>query len=95
MTDPGNDESMTGVASALTKVAQTMNRDMELKLLEKNDAKQKETYRNFHSLSQLTQTTICTASAYVTSPDDDEYDPDSEEGQQITIPSKPNKFLLE
>ena len=93
--DPENAESMTGVASALTKVAQTMNKDMELKLLEKSDAKQKEVYKNFHSLSRLTQTTLCTASAYITTPDDDEYDPEGEEGRQITIPAKPNKFLLE
>ena len=93
--NPENEESMTGVASALTKVAQTMNKDMELKLSEKRDAKQKETYKNFHSLSQLTQTTIYTASAYVTTPDNDEYNLEGEENEQITIPTKPNKFLLE
>ena len=68
---------------------------MELKLSEKRDAKQKKTYNNFHSLSQLTQTTICTASAYITTPDNNEYNPEGEENEQITIPTKPKKFLLE
>ena len=42
---PGNEHTMTGVASALTKVADTMNRDMEIKLSEKKEAKQKETFK--------------------------------------------------
>ena len=92
--EPNNGESMIGVASALAKVADTMNRDIEVKLLEKREAKQKATYKNFNALSQLTQTMICTASAYVTTSDDDEHDPDGEE-HQISIPPKPTKFLLE
>ena len=92
--EPDNEESMVGVAAALQKVAYTMNRDIEVKLTEKREATQKATYKNFNALSQLTQTTICTASAYVTTPDDDEFDHDEEE-RQISIPPKPTKFLLE
>ena len=93
-TAPGNEHTMTRVASVLTKVAGTMNRDMEIKLSEKREAKQKTIYKNFHAFSQLTQTTICTASSYFTTPDNDKFELDGEE-QQVTTPTKPSKFLLE
>ena len=85
---------MLGVASALTKVAESMNKDMELKISEKKEEKNKATYKHFNALSLLTQTIFCTASAYTTTPDDNKYD-SSSEGHQITIPTKPCKFLLE
>ena len=91
--NPGNRESMLGVASALTKVADTMNKDMELKLSEKKEEKQKSTYKNFNALSHLTQTILCTASAYVTTPDDNKYN-SNEEGQQITILTNLVNFFL-
>ena len=41
--DPKNDFSMIWVASALSKVVDTMNKDIQLKMSEKRDAKQKST----------------------------------------------------